>query len=186
MMTEVGEDAVAASADRYTGDTEDARIARTAAILEGETYGRLTRVEEVLLFAQRMGYEKVGIASCVGLKHECAIFAKAAEARGVRTVAALCKIGGVDKCRIGLTEEQKVRPGRFEAMCNPILQAEALNRVGTDFNVVIGLCVGHDTLFIRHSAAPVTYLIVKDRVLCHNPAGALYTAESYYKRIVSE
>ena len=48
------------------------------------------------------------------------------------------------------------------------------------------LCVGHDTLFIKHSEAPVTYLIVKDRVLGHNPAAALYTAKFYYKRVLDE
>lgn len=30
----------------------------------------------------------------------------------------------------------------------------------------------------KHSQAPVTTLVVKDRVLAHNPAGALYSA--YY------
>jgi len=43
----------------------------------------------------------------------------------------------------------------------------------------VGLCVGHDMLFTRHSRAPVTTLVVKDRVLAHNPAGALYSG--YYR-----
>ena len=50
----------------------------------------------------------------------------------------------------------------------------------TDFNIVIGLCVGHDTLFLRHSHAPTTVMIVKDRVLAHNPVAALYTANGMY------
>ena len=78
-----------------------------------------------------------------------------------------------------------MQPGNFEAFCNPILQAEILNKAGTELNIIMGLCVGHDTLFIKHSKAPVTYLIVKDRVLCHNPAGALYTTGSYYKRLLT-
>ena len=64
-------------------------------------------------------------------------------------------------------------------------QARILNREGTDLNVIVGLCVGHDTLFIKHSEAPVTCLIVKDRVLAHNPAAALYASGSYYKRLLS-
>ena len=32
-------------------------------------------------------------------------------------------------------------------MCNPILQAKLLNKAKTDLNVVVGLCVGHDSLF---------------------------------------
>jgi uncharacterized metal-binding protein len=99
--------------------------------------------------------------------------------------AAACKIGSVDKTAVGLTEDDKNKPGYFEAMCNPILQAEALNREGTELNIVMGLCVGHDTLFIKHSKAPVSYLIVKDRVLCHNPAAALYAANGYYRRLMA-
>jgi uncharacterized metal-binding protein len=48
---------------------------------------------------------------------------------------------------------------------------------------MLGLCVGDDVLFIRHSKAPVTVLAVKDRVLAHNPLGALYTAKQVYRRI---
>ncbi len=66
-------------------------------------------------------------------------------------------------------------------MCNPIAQAEFLNKENTEFNIVLGLCVGHDTLFFKYSKAPVTVLAVKDRVLAHNPLGAIYQSESYYK-----
>ena len=67
--------------------------------------------------------------------------------------------------------------------CNPVLQAEVLNHEGTELNIVVGLCVGHDSLFYRHSDAPVTTLVAKDRVLANNPAGALYTANTYYSRL---
>jgi uncharacterized metal-binding protein len=66
-------------------------------------------------------------------------------------------------------------------MCNPIAQAEFLNGEETDFNIVLGLCVGHDTLFFKYSKAPVTVLAVKDRALAHNPLGALYLADGYMK-----
>jgi uncharacterized metal-binding protein len=66
-------------------------------------------------------------------------------------------------------------------MCNPIMQAEVLNQAGTDFNVVMGLCVGHDSLFYKYSEALVTTLVAKDRVLAHNPVGALYQAKAYYR-----
>jgi uncharacterized metal-binding protein len=49
--------------------------------------------------------------------------------------------------------------------------------------VLIGLCVGHDSLFFKHSQAPVTVLVAKDRVLGHNPVAALYTSHSYYQRL---
>lgn len=65
-------------------------------------------------------------------------------------------------------------------MCNPILQAELLNQQNTEFNIALGLCVGHDSLFYKYSGALVTTMVVKDRVLAHNPAGALYCADGYY------
>jgi uncharacterized metal-binding protein len=52
---------------------------------------------------------------------------------------------------------------------------------GLDY--LIGLCVGHDSLFFKHSDAPVTVLVAKDRVLGHNPVAALYTSHSYYRRL---
>ena len=60
-------------------------------------------------------------------------------------------------------------------------QAELLVKAGCQLAVILGLCVGHDTLFIRHCSIPCTVLAVKDRVLAHNPIGALYMAESYMK-----
>jgi len=59
-----------------------------------------------------------------------------------------------------------------------------LNDADTDFNVVLGLCVGHDSLFFKYSKAPVTVLVAKDRVLGHNPVAALYTTSSYYARLM--
>ncbi len=38
--------------------------------------------------------------------------------------------------------------------------------------------MGHDILFSKYSKAPVTTFIVKDRVLAHNPVGAL---NKYYR-----
>ena len=82
----------------------------------------------------------------------------------------------MDKAQLGIVG--RVRPDDgFEAICNPILQARLLNGAHTQFNVIIGLCVGHDSLFTKYSDALVTTLIAKYRVLAHNPAGALYCAD---------
>ena len=78
----------------------------------------------------------------------------------------------------------------FECLLDPgqcrSLQAKLLNAAKTDFNVVIGLCVGHDSLFYKYSDALCTTLVTKDRVLGHNPAAALYQTESYYKRLLTD
>ena len=169
---------------RYIRIPADRRMSLTSADIESRYYGKATRVEETLIFIKEMGYKKVGVATCAGLLSECGQFARVGRAKGIELYGVACKVGAVDKTVIGLKEEQKLKPGAHESMCNPILQAELLNEAKTEFNVVIGLCVGHDSLFIKHSKAPVTCLIVKDRLLCHNPAAALYNAGSYYKRLL--
>ena len=171
----------------YHDDEEQGEIARVSAGIEGEFYGKLTRVEETIEFIKRMGYKKVGIASCVGLMNETRIFAKILKANKIDYYTVGCKIGAVDKSEIGIPNEKKLNRGcGHESMCNPIMQAKTLAAQGTDFNIVIGLCVGHDTLFLRHSEAPTTVMIVKDRVLAHNPVAALYTATSMYSRFKKE
>ena len=171
----------------YHTDEELGRLARTSAEIEGEFYGRLTRVEETIELIERMGYKKIGIASCVGLMNETRIFTKILKAHKIDCYTVGCKIGAVDKTEIGVPEEKKLNHGcGHESMCNPIMQAKVLEQQGTDFKIVIGLCVGHDTLFLRHTHAPTTVMIVKDRVLAHNPAAALYTANTMYSRFQKE
>ncbi|HET7159419.1 MAG TPA: DUF1847 domain-containing protein, partial [Burkholderiales bacterium] len=80
-------------------------------------------------------------------------------------------------------DHEKVRPGQFESLCNPLCQAELLNAHGCEFNVVMGLCVGHDSLFFKHAKGLTTVLVAKDRVLGHNPIAALQLADSYYSRV---
>ncbi|MBC7238028.1 MAG: DUF1847 domain-containing protein [Chloroflexi bacterium] len=162
---------------------ETRALALAAARTEADRYPLETRVEEVMSFARRIGATRLGIASCLGLLREARLFQEIALANGFEVEAVCCKMGNIPKEEIGLTDEEKIRPGQFEALCNPIGQAEVLNTVGTHLNVAIGLCVGHDSLFFRHSHAPVTVLVAKDRVTGHNPCAVLYTLHSYYRRL---
>jgi uncharacterized metal-binding protein len=157
---------------------------RGAAEVEGTYYGKLTRVEEIIAFANRIGARRIGIATCVGLIEETRLFVKVLEAHGLESYAVLCKVGSVDKTEIGIPDDLKIMKGCHESICNPIFQAKILNEQKTDLNVIVGLCVGHDSLFIKYSDALVTTLITKDRVLAHNPAAALYTSGFYYKRLL--
>lgn len=155
-------------------------IMQAAAEVEMEGYCVWPRVEEILQFAQRLGAHKIGIATCVGLIREAGIFADIARSRGFEVYGLGCKVGAVLKQEVGIPEQcNEVGV----TMCNPVMQAKLLEEAGTDLNVVIGLCVGHDSLFYKYSAAPATTLIAKDRVTGHNPAAALYTAKSYYKKL---
>jgi len=173
-----------AALKEYENDHEIMAIAKAAAAVEAEYYCKAPRVEEIVLFARKMNYKKIGVATCLGLIEETRLFAKILEAADLVPYGVACKAGRVDKKHIGIPEEGKIRPGCFEPMCNPVLQAMMLNEENTDLNVIVGLCVGHDCLFTKYSKAPVTTLIAKDRVLAHNPAGALYMLKNYYKRLL--
>ena len=168
----------------YRGKGRDAVIARAAVEVEGTYYGKLTRVEEIIAFANRIGAKRIGIATCIGLIQETRLFVKVLAAHELEAHTVLCKVGSVDKTAIGIPEDLKIQPGCHESLCNPVLQAQLLNAQKTDLNVVVGLCVGHDSLFMKYSEAPATTLITKDRVLGHNPAAALYTSNFYYNRLL--
>jgi uncharacterized metal-binding protein len=165
----------------YETDESTRTMARAAARVEAKGYMKWTRVEDTMEFARLMGYRRLGIACCVGLKREAAILQNILRKNGFEVFSAVCKTGGVSKERLGLRESEKVRPGTFEAMCNPVAQAKLLDSAGSELNILVGLCVGHDALFTKASKAPVTTLIAKDRVLGHNPIAALYNHQSYYK-----
>jgi uncharacterized metal-binding protein len=172
-----------AEAWEYHSDPFTMRVARTSAQVEGEGYCQWTRVEEICEFAKRMGFHKIGIANCISFVDLARTLSAILESHGFEVASVACKNGGVPKEAIGVTDAEKVRPGGHESMCNPISQAELLNRAGCELNVVLGLCVGHDSLFYRHSAGLATTLVVKDRVLAHNPIGALHLADTYYSRV---
>ena len=57
-----------------------------------------------------------------------------------------------------------------------------MNEAGVEFNVLVGLCVGHDSLFFKYAKAPTTVLVAKDRVFGHNPVAGLYLSPSVYYR----
>ncbi len=175
------------------GESDDARLARVATVVEGLCYQKTTgsdtvcarwnRVEDTVALAKLMGWRKIGIATCIGLLDETKQLALILTAQELEPFSVCCKSGSIDKLSVGIAEEEKVRPGTFEPACNPIAQARILAEYRTDMNIIMGLCVGHDMLFAKYSAAPVTTLVTKDRVTGHNPAAVLYGQNFYYKRL---
>jgi uncharacterized metal-binding protein len=192
----INKEAVIAETKKVYEQPDIKEFARMASLQEAECYvGRgeakpyvlhpvKPRVQEVCEFAGKMGYRKLGVAYCSGLAKEAAVLVEILEHHGFDVVSVVCKVGGVPKETIGITEKEKISIGEFESMCNPIGQAKVLNDEGTDFNILVGLCVGHDSLFLKHAEAPCTVLVVKDRVTGHNPAAALYTSGTYYQRLL--
>lgn len=166
-------------------DPINRKIAVAAAEVEGAFYCKYTRVQEIIEFAHRIGAKKIGIATCVGLMEESRIFAKILRVNGLEPYGIACKVGATEK-KTGLNLDEQYIMKAGERMCNPILQAKLLNKTKTDLNVIVGLCVGHDSLFYKYSKAICTTLLVKDRVLGHNPAVALYTSKTYYRKLLNQ
>lgn len=159
----------------------------TASEMEALGYCQWPRLKETIQLCQRMGYKKVGLAFCRGLRKEANIVDGLMRRAGLEVVSVICKTGGIDKEQVGIAPNCKVNPENYEPMCNPIAQAMLLNEQKTEFNIALGLCVGHDSMFYKYSDALVTTLIAKDRVTGHNPAAAIYCSEGYFrKRILTE
>ncbi len=163
------------AADQHRALYQDAQIARlhrAAGAIEARHYCQEPRIREIMLLANELGYRKLGLAFCVGLAAEAEIIADILS-QEFELASVCCKACGIAKTSLGL---EQIHPERdHETTCNPAGQAALLNDAGTELNVACGLCVGHDAIFSMMSHAPVTTLIVKDRVLAHNPAGAIYS-----------
>ena len=187
MTKRLSDELIAEVTDLYLHDEETNRISYESALIENEFYGKYTRVEETVEFMTRMGYKKIGIATCGGLLDEARTYARILRAHDFEVVTVCCKIAAFDKSLVGVPAERKMNGGcGHESMCNPVMQAKVLAENKCDFVVVIGLCVGHDTLFFKYNTIPATVLVAKDRVLCHNPAAALYQAKTGYSRFKKE
>lgn len=187
-------DTINKAVDEYNRP-EIKKFARMASLQEAECYANRDikpyvlhpvkpRVQEICEFAKKMDYKKLGIAFCAGLYPEARALTNILKAQGFDVVSVVCKTGATSKELIGLKDHEKVMTGQFESMCSPIVQAAILNEEKTDFNILVGLCVGHDSLFFKYSNAFTTVLVAKDRVLGHNPVAALYTSGTYYARLL--
>jgi uncharacterized metal-binding protein len=131
-----------------------------------------TRIDEVMEYARIRGMTKLGIATCYALMPESRSLTDILESNGFNVVSVSCLCGEVNPKDMGM-------PG--DIFCNPILQAEVLNNEKTALNIMVGLCVGHDILFLRHCKGETTPLVVKDRSTGHNPVAALYQNQGFFK-----
>lgn len=150
-------------------DPLELKMMRAAASVESEFYGEYNRLQEIVVYGQRMGYKKLGVAFCIGLSSEakkiCSLLSKHFE-----VVSVCCKTSGMLKSDLNEPTSGKVGA----VSCNPIEQARILNDSGVDAALMLGLCVGHDALFIKHINSYVIPIAVKDRVTGHNPLAAIY------------
>ena len=179
-------DVIEAAMGKY--DEGETQLYRNSTVTEQRAYqkvrGRVMAVRprllEIMKLSEMMGWRRLGVAFCTGLGNEARRVVEILEGAGFEVYSICCKCGAVDKTVWGIDGRDKIvalrgDPDGFEAGCNPIVQAEVLKSENTDLNIIVGLCVGHDIQFTSFSAAPVTTLIVKDRLTGHNPFATLYS-----------
>jgi len=143
----------------------DDEILSSASDVSLEEERTLCRLAELVYFCLGMNYKRIGIAFCIDLLEPTKILSAVLQ-RFFDVFPVCCKVGGIP------LEEHD---GQQFAACNPIGQAEILNSLSTDLNVLVGLCVGVDCVFTSESHANVTTLFVKDKSLANNPIGAVYS-----------
>jgi len=121
---------------------------------------RIDRVNEIIGYSREAGIKKIGIANCT-------VFNKEADQLELILLNSGFQIEKVN-CKLGRVPFNDIIPGYKGVSCNPAGQANYLHEKGTELNIVMGLCLGHDMIFNARSKAPVTTLLVKDRKLNHN------------------
>jgi uncharacterized metal-binding protein len=91
-------------------------FARQASKQEFEGYERLPdglrpknpRILELIQFAEKCSYKKLGLAFCVGLQSEARVLTEILENHGFEVVSVCCKVGAVPKESIGIKPEEKI------------------------------------------------------------------------------
>lgn len=136
---------------------QDKQILKTA---EDALNPKIDRVQEIIEYAKQAYIHKIGIANCTTFNKEADKLEEIFFKEGFQVAKVNCKYG-----RVPFTN---LVPGYKGISCNPAGQAKYLEEQGTELNIMMGLCLGHDMIFNSKSKGPVTPLIVKDRKLKHH------------------
>ena len=65
-------------------------------------------VEEIVQFAKRMGFRKLGIANCISFVDHAKVLSGILESHGFEVVSACCKNGSIPKEDLGIADAQKI------------------------------------------------------------------------------
>jgi len=176
-------DAVSGLTSITAADGETSRMLEASLDIACEEERTLCRLSELIYFCLEMRYQRLGVAYCVDLQEPAEVLVRVLR-RFFKVYPVCCKIGGVAaENSTGLPKEALQWDPDVSIACNPEGQAEALNRLDTDLNIIVGICMGSDCVFSMLSNAPVTTLFVKDRSLANNPIGAVYS-DFYLKEAI--
>jgi len=156
--------------DEYENDDNNKYITSASALVDEGRAGTMTRLDEIIEYSRLMGYVKIGVAYCYAMEKEASILRDILVQKGFKPTMVSCTIDGISESRINQSKQKQI------VSCNPLGQANMLNKSKVDFVMLMGLCLGHDILLQKNLKADFTTFIVKDRVLKHNPILALKDA----------
>jgi uncharacterized metal-binding protein len=120
----------------------------TLKIAEDSLNPRIDRVQEIIEYSREAGINKIGIANCTTFNKEADLLNTILSGAGFSVEKVNCKYGRVPF--------DDLVPGYKGITCNPAGQAKYLEDKGTELNIMMGLCLGHDMIFNARSKAPVT------------------------------
>jgi uncharacterized metal-binding protein len=143
-------------------DEDDKKVMQAAFTAQNKS-----RLQELITFSHTMNFKKIGVANCLSMQKYADVLVQILQQAGFEVVAMNCKQSGLKHCDV-LGSDASAGPS-----CDPASQAEFLNSEQTDFNINVGLCLGHGYIFDRKSAAPSTTFIVKDFATNHDPKAEL-------------
>ena len=139
----------------YTDD--DLRSIQISAWLESD-YVKRTRLQEIIIYAKKLGYTRIGIAFCIEYEREARLLYDILS-RYFEVFSVCCKVCSFEKESLGI---KKSEDSEFEAVCNPVGQAILLNNDSTNLNLMLGLKTGYDILFVKYSEAPSITLPIQE------------------------
>ena len=145
-------------------EVSNSEIVKAASeLVDSGRAGTLSRMEEVVEFAQTMGYKKLGLAYCYGMEQYANAIETLLADKGFEVSAVSCSVGGLKQSEVNSSS------CIHKVSCNPLGQAEQLNSENVDLTFVVGICLGHDILLNRTLNMDFTTLVVKDRKFNHAP-----------------
>ena len=112
------------------------------------------RANEVLEYAKKMNYKKLGVAVCYALLSECRLFINSLRENAIKCVVVVCGPEASKTPSLNLDEIDS-----YVVVCDPLSQAEILNSKKTDFNIIVGLCLGNDSLLVKNLNALSSILV---------------------------
>jgi uncharacterized metal-binding protein len=153
--------------NQYLDVSTSAIVQAAAELVDFDRAGQLSRLDEIIEYATRVKYKRLGVAYCYGMEQHVRILESMLIERGFTVAAVSCSVGGLKQSEVN--SESCIH----KVSCNPLGQAQQLNSENVGLTLIVGICMGHDILLNRNLNMDFTTYVVKDRLHNHSPLKGL-------------